>query len=170
MSLGGVNLTPAPPRFVNQGEAMDIQVLSVRKYKAGYEIRTELWSHGDVDPPVEMKAAYTPDGEYIGTSKWAHRLIVKRGIKPQKSKPSHSVCSIGFCAKEQKWYGWSHRAICGFGIGDVIKEGDCTAESGWTDEYIAEHPEEDRSLPVGFKAATIEDAMRMAIAFAESVS
>ena len=91
--------------------------------------------------------------------------LEKRGIVPEDHK-----LSIGFCEQEQKWYGWSHRAIYGFGVGDVVKEGDCTATSGWTDEYLAEHPEEDLSLPVGFKAETLDDAKRMAIAFAESVS
>jgi hypothetical protein len=78
--------------------------------------------------------------------------------------------STGYSPKEKKWYGWSHRAAYGFSIGDVVKEGDCTAESGWTDEYLAEHPEDDLSLPVGFIARTKEDTKRMAIAFAESVS
>lgn len=48
----------------------------------------------------------------------------KLGIKPQKRKPHHTVCSIGFSARLQRWYGWSHRAYAGFGIGDVIKPGD----------------------------------------------
>jgi len=122
------------------------------------------------NPPVVMKSAYTPDGDYIGTSRWAHRLIVKRGIKPEKRTPESNVCSIGFCEKEQKWYGWSHRAIYGYGIGDVIEEGSSASTSGWTDEYLAEHPEEDVSLPVGFAAQTLDDAKLMACAFAESVS
>lgn len=29
---------------------------------------------------------------------------------------------LGYSEKEQKWYGWSHRAIHGFGIGDIPKE------------------------------------------------
>jgi 2'-5' RNA ligase len=53
------------------------------------------------------------------------------GIKPQKSDPSHSAYSIGFSEKEQKWYGWSHRVIHGFAVGDVIKEGDCIVSEGW---------------------------------------
>jgi len=32
--------------------------------------------------------------------------------------------SIGFNEKEQKWYGWSHRAVASFGIGDKIFEED----------------------------------------------
>ena len=110
-----------------------------------------------------------PEGDYIGDSVWAHRLIVKRGIKPEKADPSHNVCSIGFCEKKQKWYGWSHRAIYGFGVGDEVKEGDCAAESGWIDEYLEQHPEADKSLPVGFIAKTLDDARLMAIAFADSV-
>ena len=32
--------------------------------------------------------------------------------------------STGFSEKDQKWYGWSHRAIFGFKIGDKIFEAD----------------------------------------------
>ncbi len=149
-----------------------MQVLEVRRYKAGYEIRTEQRSEDECGIPggMEVKRAYTPEGHYIGRSKWAHRLVVKWGIKPEKANPSHNVCSIGFCEREQKWAGWSHRAIYRFGIGDVVKKGDCTASSGWTDKWLAEHPEDALSLPVGFIAETLDDCRRMAIAFAESVS
>lgn len=113
--------------------------------------------------------AYTPEGLYIGSPKDAEYLIDKKGIKPELAKPTNKVCSIGFCEKEQKWYGWSHRAIYGFGIGDIVSDGDCINSSGWTDDYLEEHPEEDLSLPIGFEAKTLEDAKRMAIAFADSV-
>lgn len=156
----------------------DRTVLSVRRYKVGYEVRTERVRWGSSEE-VTIKSAYTiPDGYYIGDSTWAHRLIVKRGIKPGPLGPADPSanagkgrpCSIGFCEREQKWYGWSHRAIFGFGIGDVVKEGDCTASSGWTQEYLDEYPERDLSLPIGFVAETLEDAKRMAIAFADSVA
>lgn len=148
-----------------------IEVIKVRQYKAGYEIRTERVEYGS-NPEVIMKSAYAiPGGDYIGSSKRAHRLIVKRGIKPEKANPNHNVCSIGFSERTQKWWGWSHRAICGFGIGDVVTDEDhLCSMSGWTDEYLAEHPEEDLSLPVGFVAETLEDAKRMAVAFAAAVS
>lgn len=117
-----------------------------------------------------MKSAYTiPEGDYIGSSKWAYRLIVQRGIKPQLREQNKRICSIGFCEREQKWYGWSHRAIYGFGIDDMVKEGDCCASSGWIDEFLAECPERDLSLPIGFQAHTLEDCKKMAIAFADSV-
>ncbi len=102
------------------------QVLSIRKYKAGYEVRHQLMDgeqYGGTD--YEMKTAYTPDGKQIGDSKTAYRLCKKRGIKPELSHPNNSTCSIGFSEKEQKWYGWSHRAIYGFGIGSTCEKGDC---------------------------------------------
>ena len=142
------------------------KVLSVRNYKAGYQVRREETEWGNI------KSAYNLDGVYIGSSLEAYRLCKKRGIKPELMNgiPNSSVCSIGFSERERKWYGWSHRAIFGFKIGDVVKEGDCTNSSGWTPEYLEEHPEKDLSLPVGFTAKSINDTKLMAIAFAESVS
>ena len=131
---------------------MDIQVLKVRHYKAGYEVRTEIWTHAG--SPVEMRAAYTPSGDYIGDPKTARDLVVKRGIKPEKSDPRNCVCSIGFCQKQQKYFGWSHRAIFGFGIGSTVKEGDCG--------YVPEKGE--------WTAKTLDDAKQMAIDFAQGVS
>lgn len=164
-----------------------------RRYKAGYEVWIETSkvqfdaevlhdpnpedgiaqaaaNEFTMDQPelVTRKAAYTPDGKYIGDPGTAYLLCKKKGIKPE-TLPGHNVCSIGYNEAERKWYGWSHRAIFGFGVGAVAKEGDCVCSSGWTDEYIAEHPEDDLSLPVGFEAKTLADAKHMAIAFAESV-
>lgn len=149
---------------------MDKELLATRKYKVGFEVRTERYFVGDDEQELVMKSAYTPSGDYIGSPRDANFLTKRKGIKPEKSKPSHNVCSIGFSEAEQKWYGWSHRAIFGFGIGDSVKEGDCTASSGWTDDYLEDHPEEDLSLPIGFKAQNLDDAKRMAVAFADSVS
>ncbi|KKM70210.1 hypothetical protein LCGC14_1442940 [marine sediment metagenome] len=165
-------------------------VLETRKYKAGYEVRTEVdethftakqlsgskdWGTDvliaalNAETMVVFKTAYTPKGDYIGDKKTAHLLCSKKGIKPEKVHPSSNVCSIGFCEREQKWYGWSHRAIYGFGVGDVVEEGDCANSSGYTEEYLEDHPDDDLSLPVGFTAKDLIDAKRMAIAFADSV-
>jgi len=110
------------------------------------------------------------DGGYVGTPEDAYRLFQQGIICAQKAQPQHKVCSIGFNQAEQKWYGWSHRARYGFGIGDVVKDGDCCASSGWTEDYLKAHPEERVYLDVGFEAKTLDDAKKMAIAFAESVS
>jgi len=108
---------------------MDRIVLKVRKYRVGYHLRTEMVSLGNGDNPIEMRSAYTPDGDYIGNPKDARFLVAKRGIKPEKIHPENNICSIGFCGKDQKWYGWSHRAIFGFGIGDKFFEKEAVIES-----------------------------------------
>ena len=149
------------------------KLLKTRRYKAGYEIRYELVSGEDAagGPDFERRSAWTPDGHYIGSSMVAHRLVSKRGIKPELAKPNGrgGVCCVGFCEREQKWYGWSQRALFGFGIGDIAEEGDACTTSGWTDEYLAEHPEKSLAVPVGFVAETLVDARRMAVAFAEAI-
>ena len=137
-----------------------------KKFKAGYILQKELITSGGSD--CWMTVAYNHNGDYIGNSKDAYRLCVKRGILPELG--SGSVCSIGKSQKNSKWYGWSHRAIYGFKIGDTVKEGDCCASSGYTEEYLKEHPEEDESLSVGFTARGLGDCRKMAVAFAESVS
>lgn len=61
-------------------------------------------------------------------------------------------CGLGFSEKEQKWYGWSHRAIQGFGIGDKFRE--C-------------YPDKTKE---GKTIKTLEQAKEAAKRFAESVS
>ena len=137
-----------------------VEVLSVRKYKAGYEIRTELVDAGfeDVQEPLEMKNAYTHDGQYIGQSKWAYWLCYKHGIKPEYRLPTSNVCSIGYSEKDNKWYGWSHRAIVGFGIGDRIFE----EKYGDETTLFTNHGD----VPI----TTMEDAKKAASNFAEYIS
>jgi hypothetical protein len=94
--------------------------------RENYDVRHEAFSTRDsskVDKnakqKIVVKSAYTKTGLYIGDEKDAIRLF-KLGIVPEYVSKSSNVCSIGFCAKEQKWYGWSNRAIAGFAIGDMI--------------------------------------------------
>jgi hypothetical protein len=129
------------------------EIISELVFTAGYVVRTERVGMPGC-PEVTRRSAYTPNGEYIGDVATARRLIVKRGIAPQLRTPTSGVCSIGYNRRERKWYGWSHRAIFGFRVGSVVKQGDCVADT----------------LPVGFRAKTLGDAKRMAEAFAESVS
>lgn len=74
-----------------------------------------------------------------------NKFLEKHGIKEVS-------CGLGYSEKEQKWYGWSHRAIHGFGIGD--KGVEC--------------------YPTGSKEGkiikTMEQAKEAAKKFAESVS
>lgn len=148
------------------------EIIRERHYEH-YDIRDEVWDNKghNMKPQLMTRLAYSKTGDWIGSSKEAYRLVRRFGIhKFEKMSADSCVCSLGYAPETKKWYGWSHRAISGFGIGDVVKEGDCVASSGWTEEWLKEHPEDDISLPVGFVAKTAEDTKKMAIAFAESVS
>jgi hypothetical protein len=101
-----------------------------------------------------IMAAFNDAGQYIGTEEFAKDLY-DRGIIPEYIDETRSVCSVGFCASDQKWYGWSRRAICGFGVGDTISEDDLAIGD---------------KTPIGFTAKTLDDARSMAIAFAAGVS
>lgn len=133
-------------------QGWNVEILKVRRYRAGYEVRTEMVG-SEGNPAIEMRNAYTSDGHYIGDPRWAYRLA-KRGIVPELRTPTNNVCSIGFCEKEQKWYGWSHRAIWGFGVGYVVKDGDAF----------------DGAYEPGFAASTLDDCKALASAFADAVS
>jgi hypothetical protein len=53
-------------------------------------------------------------------------FLLKFGITEQiqsHHEEKGSTASIGFNPITQKWYGWSHRAIYGFGIGSVCQRG-----------------------------------------------
>ncbi len=99
------------------------KVLRVRKYHDwGYEVRDEIWNHDGLEPQIMKNMAYNLEGDWIGSSDFAYRLFHKKGIYPEKSNPKHCICTIGFSKRLKKWFGWSHRAMCGFGIGDKVFE------------------------------------------------
>ena len=102
-----------------------------------FEARTKALDCGD-GTTIAHTAYYAPDGSYIGTKDWADRLA-ELGIMPQRRLPDSQTASIGFCEREQKWYGWSHRAIAGFGIGSAVKKGDCAYTATTADELIEDY-------------------------------
>jgi len=80
-------------------------------------------------------------------------------ISPEKSAPDHSVCSIGKSAKDGKWYGWSHRAVHGFGVGDrFFPKADMDTE--WNKDTEATWP----------KIKSDAEAKQAAVNFADWVS
>ena len=76
------------------------------------------------------------------------KFFEKHGIKSNGK-------SIGFSEKEQKWYGFSHRAICGFKVGDKCK-GDLGLGDGYT-------------FKEGDVLKTLDDCKQRALDFAKSV-
>ena len=148
------------------------RVTKITSYLPMSPYDTKHWTQEEMEKECIKHIYYISnvDGGYIGAEEDYKVLVEKIGlILIQKIQPSDSTCSIGYSPKENKWYGWSHRACYGFGIGDEVKEGDLTATSGLVEEYRIQHPEEDWSLPVGYKAKDLNGAKRMAIAFAKAV-
>lgn len=67
------------------------------------------------------------DGSYITSPETIYNdyddYIIKQLAKHEVIEElTHGV---GFSPKENKWYGWTHRGICGFTIGSECKKGDC---------------------------------------------
>ena len=104
-------------------DKIDREVLEVIKHSKYIE-KKEIWMiNKDETSKVEMHSGYSFGGGYIGDMKDVAYLVDKRGITPELSNKKNTTCSIGFNEKENKWYGWSHRAICGFGLGNKIFDG-----------------------------------------------
>ena len=135
--------------------------MKTRRYKAGYVVHQGVWKHSNNDLWTPMKWAENLFGDYIGSSADAYHLCNRLGIPFPLPIREGGVCQIGFNPEEEKWYGWSHRAIHGFGIGDkVTSKKHLCADTQFEGEG---------GLPVGFEAKTLEDAKLMAIAFAKAV-
>ena len=158
---------------VNEEQVDNGRITKITSYLPPDPYNSRHWTQEEMEKECIKHIYYTSnvDGGYIGDEEIYKSLVENRGlIFIQKSNPNHKTCSIGYSPEENKWYGWSHRAIYGFTIGDKVEAGDITATSGLVDEYRIQHPEEDMSLPVGYIAKDLNGAKRMAIAFAEAVS
>ena len=97
---------------------------------------------GDSNIPNDNGKIYYSkiDGAYLtrvgmeDSLKFLLKLGITEQIQDRYEEPK--TCCIGFNPKEQKWYGWSHRAIFGFGIGSQCKQGDCGFEPSNKEEFI----------------------------------
>lgn len=68
------------------------------------------------------------------------KFFLKKGITQQiqSSFKGKETSNIGFNPTEEKWYGWSHRAIYGFGVGSTCKKGDCGYRASNKEDYRLE--------------------------------
>jgi hypothetical protein len=136
---------------------IDTQVIKTIEHPNFIE-KHEKWTPSDTDPPVNLVCCYNTDGHYIGDLETAKYICDEKGIKPELRKPGMNVCSVGFCDKDNKWYGWSHRAMVGFKVGDKLFE----ENFGDDKTPFIEH---------GKKAITnLDEAREAAARFAESVA
>lgn len=104
------------------------------------EMIEKLAEHEFLDLWSQAYAYGTPDNLIVGTREvWTNKdgdyccsgpyeemakTFIEHGIAPEPIDDEASVCSIGWSEKEQAYFGWSHRAIQMFKIGDKIFEED----------------------------------------------
>ena len=64
-------------------------------------------------------------------------MYLKKGITEQlqSSSESGNTVSMGFNPEENKWYGWSHRAIYGFTIRSKCEIGNCHYRAANKEDY-----------------------------------
>jgi len=84
-------------------------------------------------PDDDGKVYYSKvDGSYLTRVGMENDLnfILKKGVTEQiqDGYGEPKTACIGFNPTEQKWYGWSHRAMYGFGVGSECKMGHCGYE------------------------------------------
>ena len=86
-------------------------------------------------------------------------------IKSEKGYPSH-----GYSEADGKWYGWSHRAVYGFGVGDKV-EGDSLGKKV---EYPklpnGDYDWDNGKFEPDFTISSEDQARQVAIQFAKNVS
>lgn len=95
----------------------------LRKFKA-FDLFREEWVVAGATSPTTMLSYRNKSGDYVDSRMGRRRggiirAIAERGIAPELRTKESSTCSIGK-GGDGKWYGWSHRAMHGFGIGDKL--------------------------------------------------
>jgi len=112
-----------------------------------------------------MRSARTNQGNYyLGSSRDAYCLFVTLGLTEVQPGPDCNVCTIGFSKSEGLWYGWSHRAIVGFGRGHRLFDPEWKPIDGSDVEEI-DYRQRGENVITSFT-----EAKQAAIAFAEYVS
>lgn len=139
---------------------MERKLLRSAVSKFGYEVREEEVTYSKQEPPTTMISCYSPKGDYIGDRDTVKNLIKEYGITQFEAHEGSTsrIVAMGYSPKTMRWYGWSHRAVAGFGIGDKIFE----ADFGDDQTPFIEHGT--------VTIETLEQAFQSAKAFAEYVS
>lgn len=112
-----------------------VEVISAEDH-FGFVKRVEHVRVLDTDEPQVIECYYSKNGLYVGQHV---DILLHYGITEQFESvvPESTIASIGFNPTEQKWYGWSHRMIHGFGIGSEVNIGDCAFVPSTKEEFEA---------------------------------
>ena len=91
-------------------------------------------------------------------------------IKAQKRNSTHVVPSMGKSEADGKWYGWSHRAVYGFKVGDEIKGNSMAKKVLYPKLPDGTSDWDNGNYESDFTIKTELQAKQCAIRFADSVS
>ena len=118
----------------------EAKVVSVNTENPRYDVYDVVFPAGayGCDEPMSLTYSTNKEGHYIGDLSTAQHLCDKLGIYPELAKPEHRTCSIGKSDVDNKWYGWSHRAMCGFNVGSEVYPGHCAYKSDSMEEFKRE--------------------------------
>lgn len=88
-----------------------------------FTLSVEKWDIEDGHPTV-MEVYRTPSGDFLEGRFRKRRpglikFLAREDVVAEMASPRHSACSIGRCP-DGSWYGWSHRAVCRFRLGDKL--------------------------------------------------
>ena len=103
----------------------ETKLVKVRRRFKMFDLVEEVWTYQAGGGGVLNMLVYrTKAGQYITCRTRKRPVLVKTiaklEITPELANKTHNVCSVGKSAVDGKWYGWSHRAMVGFGVGDKI--------------------------------------------------
>lgn len=91
------------------------------------ESENEIYEVSHIDGKKPVKTKIKPvDRDFNNIPRFANgKLKVRFQDWLELSSSDGNGLGLGK-SSNGKWYGWSHRAVYGFGIGDKVKKGDCT--------------------------------------------
>ena len=128
-----------------------------QRTESGYLVREELIDDSEWggDGALPMTNCYClSSGVWIGDENTAKYLCETRGLRAFEKRTEQSCgASIAFQPDEQKWYGWSHRAIYGFGVGSTCKRGDSHYTPSTVEELYEDH------VTAGYDRALLEQGV-----------
>jgi len=91
------------------------------------------------------KSDITDDEGKIYLSKFDDSYITRVGMEDnvkylaEREITDELTHGVGFSPKDNKWYGWSHRAIFGFEIGSICEKGHCHYVPSTPEALIDDH-------------------------------
>ena len=102
--------------------------IKIEEYEKNTDKKIAVYDYYEKIAKLDLKksyliSCYNEEDKYIGNVEMVYDFIMKHKINFfDIAKPNNRVCSIGYNAKDKKWFGWSHRALCGFGVGDTCRK------------------------------------------------